>query len=109
MAAGDARLLAARDQVADEIAALRLAQEAPVGDRLRFLADLATRLDALLAWLAGEPTATGELAGLTELAVTLRACDAPQASHCANLDALWDETIRVLTEFDPAAGQGSGC
>jgi hypothetical protein len=47
--AGDARLLVARDQVADEIAALRLAQNAPAAERLRFLADLATRLDALLA------------------------------------------------------------
>ena len=55
----DAWLLAARDQVADEITALRLAQDAPSAERLRFLADLATRLDALLAWLAGEPAGTG--------------------------------------------------
>jgi Ca-activated chloride channel family protein len=98
-------LLAARGQVADEIAALRLAQDAPAAERLRFLADLATRLDALLALLADEQARTGELAALTELAVKLRACDAPQAPHDADLDVLWSETIRVLTEFSsPRAG-----
>jgi Ca-activated chloride channel family protein len=101
----DARLLAARDQVADEVAALRLAQDAPSAERLRFLADLATRLDALLTSLAGEPAGTGELAGLTELALKLRACDTPGAPAGADLDALWDEAIRVLTEFSrPRAG-----
>jgi len=103
--AGDVRLLAARDQVADEVAALRLAQDAPSAERLRFLADLATRLDALLTSLAGEPAGTGELAGLTELAVKLRACDTPGALAGADLDALWDKAIRVLTEFSrPRAG-----
>jgi len=36
---------------------------------------LALPRGSLLAWLAGEPAGTGELAGLTELAVKLRACD----------------------------------
>ena len=101
----DARLLAARDQVAEEITALRLAQDAPSAERLRFLADLATRLDALLAWLAGQPAGGGDLNGLTELAVKLRACDTPGAPAGADLDALWNEAIRVLTEF---AGRGPG-
>ena len=101
----DARLLAARDQVAEEITALRLAQDAPSAERLRFLADLATRLDALLAWLAGQPAGGGDLNGLTELAVKLRACDTPGAPAGADLDALWNEAIRVLTEFSrPRAG-----
>ena len=101
----DAWLLAARDQVADEITALRLAQDAPSAERLRFLADLATRLDTLLTWLAGEPAGTGKLAGLTELAVKLRACHTPGAPAGADLDALWSEAIRVLTEFSrPRAG-----
>jgi Ca-activated chloride channel family protein len=105
--AGDARLLATRDQVADEIAALRLTQDAPADLRLRFLADLATRLDALLAWLASECAGAEELTRLTELAVKLRACDAPGAPRGADLDALWDEAIRVLTEFSwPQAGDG---
>lgn len=106
--AGDVRLLAARDQVADEVAALRLAQDAPSAERLRFLADLATRLDALLTSLAGEPAGTGEFAGLTELAVKLRACDTPGAPAGADLNALWDEAIRVLTEFSrPRAGDSA--
>jgi Ca-activated chloride channel family protein len=101
----DARLLAAHDQVADEITALRLAQDAPSAERLRFLADLATRLDALLAWLAGQPARGGDLNGLTELADKLRACDTPGAPARADLDALWNEAIRVLTEFSrPRAG-----
>ena len=101
----DARLLAARDQVADEITALRLAQDAPSAERLRFLADLATRLDALLAWLAGQPAGGADVDGLTELAVKLRACDTPGAPAGADLDALWNEAIRVLTEFSrPRAG-----
>lgn len=106
--AGDARLRVARDHVADEIAALRLAQDAHAAERLRFLADLATRLDALLAWLAGEPAAIGALAGLTELAVKLRVCDTALAPSGTDLDALWKETIRVLTEFSrPRAGDTS--
>jgi Ca-activated chloride channel homolog len=103
--AGDVRLRAARDQVADEITALRLAQDAPSAERLRFLADLATRLDALLVGLAGQPAGGGDLNGLTELAVKLRACDTPGAPAGADLDALWNEAIRVLTEFSrPRAG-----
>jgi len=103
--AGDARLLAADDQTAYEIAALRRAQDAPAAERLRFLADLATRLDALLIWLASESAGTRELARLAALVVKLRACDAPRPPRGADLDALWDEAILVLTEFtQPEAG-----
>jgi Ca-activated chloride channel homolog len=106
---GSARLLAARDQVADEVAALRLARDATAAERLRFLADLATRLTALLTWLAGEPAGAGDLAGLTELAARLQACDAPRAPRDAEPDALWDEAIRVLTTFaQPRAGDPGG-
>jgi Ca-activated chloride channel homolog len=97
--AGDARLLAARHQLADELVALRLVQDAPAGVRLRFLADLATRLAAMLTWLASEPTATEQIAWLTDLAGKLSACDTPGAPGGADLDALWDETIRVLSKF----------
>jgi hypothetical protein len=104
------RLLLAREQIAGEVAALRLAQDAPDTERLRFLADLATRLDALLAWLAVEPAGTAELTGLTELVVKLRACEAPGPPRGAGLDALWDEAIRLLTRFtQPLAGDaGTG-
>jgi hypothetical protein len=92
-------MLVARDSVADEIAALRLALNAPAAKRLRLLAALATWLDALLAVLASEPADSGELTRLALLAARLRACDTPHAPRGAELDALWDEAIRVLTEF----------
>jgi Ca-activated chloride channel homolog len=85
--------------MADELAALRLVHDAPAAMRLRFLADLATRLGAMLTCLVGEPTATEEIAWLTELAAKLSACDTPGAPGGADLDALWDEAIRVLRKF----------
>ena len=99
---GADRLVSARQQIADEVTALRLAQSAPHAERVRFLADLATRLGALLTWLAGVPGAGSEL---TELVRKLQACDTPGSPRGADLDALWNETIRVLTGFtQPQAG-----
>jgi Ca-activated chloride channel family protein len=102
------RLRQAREQVADELAAMTAATDATEAERLRFLADLATRLDALLTWLAGEPIDAGERAGLTGLAVTLRACEAPGSPRGAELDALWDETVRLLTGFAQPQASGAG-
>jgi Ca-activated chloride channel family protein len=96
---GDARLPVARDQLAGELAALRREQDAADAERLRFLADLATRLAVLLTWLSGDPAGTAALAGLADLLVKLRACDAPGAPRGADLDALWNEAIRLLTGF----------
>jgi Ca-activated chloride channel homolog len=113
------RLAQARRQAADEAAALRAAQGVPDTERARLLADLATRIDALLAWLTGDPAAAGQLTGLAgDLAATgqpglaelagltrrLRACDGPGSPRGAELDALWQEAIRLLTGF--AAGDG---
>jgi Ca-activated chloride channel homolog len=100
------RLARARRQLAGEAAALRAAQGAPDAERARLLADLATRLDALLAGLAGDPAAAvqpalAQLTGLRELARTLRACDGPSSPRGAELDALWQEAIRLLTGFAP--------
>lgn len=101
----EGRLLMARDQLAGEVTALRLAKDAPDTERLRFLADLATRLEALLSWLAGGDT--GELIALAELIVRLRTCDAPGAPRGADLDALWNDTTRLLAEFTrPRPGRG---
>ncbi len=103
------RLVLARRQMADEAAALRTAQDAPEAERARMLADLATRIDAMAAWLAADPSAAGPpagmagLAGLAGLARKLRACDEPGPPRGADLDALWAEAIRLLTEF---AGSG---
>jgi Ca-activated chloride channel homolog len=97
---GDAdRLVQARRQLADEASALRTAHHVPDAERVRILADLATRIDALLAWLTGDPAAAGRLTGLTALARKLRECDKPGSPRGAGLDALWEEAIRLLTEF----------
>ncbi|MGH3202077.1 MAG: VIT domain-containing protein [Streptosporangiaceae bacterium] len=111
------RLAQARRQAADEAAALRAAQSAPDAERARLLADLATRIEALLAALGADPAAggkagtageagmageagtAGQLAGLAKLARELQACDGPGSPDGARLDALWQEAIRVLTRF----------
>jgi hypothetical protein len=99
--------------MADEAAALRAAQGAPEAERARLLADLATRIEALLAGLAadlavGARPGPDRLTELTGLARKLRACDGPSSPRGHELDALWQEAIRVLTGFadgtaDPAA------
>ena len=123
------RLARARRQAADEAAALRAAAGAPDAERVGMLADLATRIDALLAALGAEPAradppdaagdpgaagdrgvigdrgvvggpgVAGELAGLADLARKLHACDGPGSPDGARLDATWREAIRVLAEF----------
>jgi Ca-activated chloride channel homolog len=108
----------ARQQMADEAAALRAAQGAPEAERALLLADLATRIEAMVAWLAGNLGVSGaQLAGLTELARTLRACDEPGAPGGAELDALMAEAIRVLAGFasgaewagtEPAGAESAG-
>ena len=97
------RLVLARRQMADEVAALRTARGAPDAERAPMLADLATRIEAMAAWLAADPAAAGLRAGLAGLARKLRACDEPGPPRGADLDALWAEAIRLLTEF---AGTG---
>jgi Ca-activated chloride channel family protein len=93
------RLVQARRQLADEVVALRTAQNVPDADRALILADLATRIDALLAWLAGDPVAAGRLTGLTALARKLRDCDKPGSPGGAELDTLWEDAIRLLAGF----------
>jgi Ca-activated chloride channel family protein len=104
------RLEQARRQMAGEATALRAAQGAPEAERARLLADLATRIEALLAWLAGGLAVGGrpgltQLTQLTGLARKLRACDGASSPRGGELDALWQEAIRVLTGFaDGIAG-----
>ena len=47
------------------------------------------------------------LAGLAGLARKLRACDEPGPPRGADLDALWAEAIRLLTEFAGSGPAGS--
>ena len=93
------RLVQARRQIADEVTALRTAQPGPDADRVLILADLATRIDALLAWLAGDPAAAERLTELTALARKLRDCNTPGSPRGAELEALWEQTIHVLAGF----------
>lgn len=115
-------LAQARRQASDEAAALRAARGAPDAERARLLADLATRIEALLAALgagqgaggdpgavgdagtAGDTGTAGQLGRLARLARELHACDGPGAPGGASLDALWQEAIRVLTGFAADAG-----
>jgi Ca-activated chloride channel homolog len=105
------RLALARRQAADEAAALRTARHEPESERRRLLADLASRLDALIAWLADAPSLQHQRVSLDRLASKLRDCDQPPVRCGSELDALWDETIALLTAFGQAglpAGQGPG-
>jgi Ca-activated chloride channel homolog len=105
---GDAAaLVEARRQMGDEAAGLQAVHDAPDTERARLLADLATRIDALLAWLAADRADAGQLTELTELARKLRVCDRPGSPRGAELDALWQEAIRVLTGFAAGAGKGA--
>ena len=96
---GADRLVQARRQIADEVSALRAADNRPDAERVRILADLATRIEALLAWLTGDPAVAWQLSRLTALARKLRECDIPGSPRGAELDALWEEAIRQLTGF----------
>jgi Vault protein inter-alpha-trypsin domain len=97
---GDAdRLVQARRQIADEVAALRTAHHVPDAERARILADLATRIESLLVWVTEDPAAAGRLTGLTTLTRKLRECDKPGSPRGAELDALWEEAIRLLAGF----------
>ncbi|HEV2934932.1 MAG TPA: VIT domain-containing protein [Streptosporangiaceae bacterium] len=98
------RILQARRQMGAEAAALRAAHDAPEAERVRLLADLATRIDALLAWLGGDPAAAGQLTRLAGLVRRLRACDRLEAPRGAELDALFGEAVRLLTGFATGAG-----
>ena len=124
------RLPRARRQAAEEAAVLRAARGAPDAERAQLLADLATRIEALLAALGAAPAGAaeagpggelagagtgelagagaGELAGLAELARELHACDGPGWPGGARLDALWQEAIRVLTGFAGETGGDAG-
>ena len=109
------RLVQVRRQAADEADALRAARGTPDAERARLLADLATRIEALLAALGAAPAGAGaagtagQLAALARLARELHACDGPGSPDGARLDALWQEAIRVLTGFagdaSPAASR----
>jgi len=100
--AGWDALAAARMQAADEVRRLRTGAGGAESERRAALADLASRLDALLRHLAGQAD-DAVLTSLRSLATALAACDGPTPPRGADLDALWQRALDVLTAF--AGGQ----
>lgn len=95
----DRDLLAeARVQLADEARLLRAVGTPTRAQRLAILADLATRLDALVHHLAPSVD-DAVLAPLRELVTALAACEGPTPPRDADLDALWQRTINVIDTF----------
>jgi Ca-activated chloride channel family protein len=80
-----------RPQLAEELARLRAQASPPAPERLRYLADLGSRLAALAAYVGG-----GENA-LSAIARELSACETPGSG--ADPDALWLRVVKVLTEL----------
>jgi Ca-activated chloride channel family protein len=85
----------ARAQAAEEVRRLRAAQDAPEADRRDLLADLGSRLTALLRHLESAGVEATALAPVRELATALAGEAAARATG-ADLAALWDRALRVL-------------
>jgi Ca-activated chloride channel homolog len=94
-------LAEARAQAGDEARRLRGAVNATESERRSLLADLGSRLEAMVVHLGMSGHAT-EAAPLRELAQALRACDLPQPLISTDLQRLWQRTLEVLDAF--AAG-----
>jgi len=111
--AGTDALTAARLQATDE--ARRLRSTGTGGSqpqRWAMLADLGSRLEALLRDLTGLAD-EAELIPLRSLVIGLAACDGPNPPRGADLDALWQRALAVLDAFAgsrpvPAAGGHPG-
>jgi Ca-activated chloride channel family protein len=87
----DTELTGARSQLADELRLLREGHARPDAERRELLADLASRLDALLRHLRQRGAAETELTPLVQLASALRAP--------GSLDELWAQALRVLEKL----------
>jgi len=91
-------LAEARAQLADEVRLLRAAGTPTRPERLAILADLATRLDALIHHLAPSVDDT-VLTPLRELVTSLAACEGPTPPPDRDLNALWQRTLDVMDAF----------
>jgi Ca-activated chloride channel family protein len=74
----------------------RLRALTPADDRRSALADLGTRLGALVDGLPDNVTGRAELAAL---AADLRACDGDEPPRGADLDRLWQRAVELLAAF----------
>ncbi len=89
-------LRAAREQAADEARRLREADGLADHERAGLLANLASRLDALVRHLAAQGVAPGAAEPLHDLAAAIEAG--------GDLEVLWAQALRVLDEFTAGAG-----
>jgi Mg-chelatase subunit ChlD len=92
-----AELTGARSQLADELQRLREGQGRPDPERRDLLADLASRLDALIRHLRQRGVDEGELGELVGLAAALQAPGL--------LDELWAQALRVLEKLAGGTGK----
>lgn len=95
------------DILAEELAVLTgtmpdLAPAAGDRERRARLADLATRLAAVLPGIEAAGLPAPECRRLTELVTDLRACDSPRPPVGEALTELWDRTVELLTELSDA-------
>jgi hypothetical protein len=89
----------ARDQVRDELRHLLAAGSLPEFERRELLADLASRLTALLRHLRNQGVSPSDYATLTALLAGLEAG--------SDLGPLWDETVRTLDDFATGTDEAS--
>ncbi|GAA3802398.1 VIT domain-containing protein [Sphaerisporangium flaviroseum] len=82
-----------RPQLVEELARLHARASLPGPERLRYLADLGSRMAALATYVGGENQ-------LSALARELSACERPDA----DVDALWLRAVTVLTELTGGHG-----
>jgi Ca-activated chloride channel homolog len=106
-APGVEALAAARRQAADEARRLRAVETAPEYERREQLADLGSRLDALVKHLAGLGVDAATLSPVRDLADEL-AGDRPLGVPGELLAELWARTLRVLDAWASGSGAGSG-
>jgi hypothetical protein len=95
--AGADELAVARTQARDEATLLRDSAGRPDHERRELLADLGSRLSAMVRHLSGRGVADDQLTRLRELAAAL-AQPGPLA-QLGPLDELWARALRVLDEF----------
>lgn len=97
-------LIRAREQAGEELSWLRAVPAEPGPELALLLADLGSRLAALVTWLSGRGVPAAQLAPLHDLAVRL------QAAETAGLDSagLRDEALAVLTRFTAEDPAGAG-
>jgi Ca-activated chloride channel homolog len=101
-----ALLAEARRQAGEELRRLRAATGADEYARRELLADLGSRLDALVRHLTERGVDAADLTPVRDLADELRA-DRPMGVPADVLAALWSRAVRVLDEFAQGRQGGS--